>query len=104
MIPFTQFMRPDSRQVGQFFDPEDEEVDTLAQELVDAGCRFEAEMLYPMPMVHLECVNYNVDEDNELFSLAQDLVPNGPEICTAIVSLVQVAHKRMFGESHPWYT
>jgi len=96
LIPFTQYLRPNGRktdaniQVGQA-------TGDMAKKLINAGAKFEVEEL-GTGLVSLECINTNVDEDDYMFCLSGQLVPNGPGMKEAVAELVLEAYKRMFGE------
>lgn len=79
-IPFTQFLRPDGRQKGVFFECDDPKVLEKALVIIKRGLRFECEELMN-GMVSMTISNQ--DED-----LAFQLVPNGPQVPEAVKALV----------------
>lgn len=85
-IHFTQFLRPNGRQVQKEIDMP-QEVEELAQILIKAGCRFEIEEL-STGMINMECM---VDD----VCVAGELSPNGPEVPKAVESLVRKAYARL---------
>lgn len=94
LIPFTQYLRPNGRKKNISIEV-DQATGDMAKELINAGARFEVEELRT-GLVSLECINTNVDEDDYMFCLSSQLVPNGPGMKEAVAELVSEAHKRMF--------
>lgn len=95
LIPFTQYLRPDGRQKDVSIDI-NYAAGNKAKELIDAGAKFEAEVLRT-GVVSFECINYNVDEDDLMFCLSNRLVPNGPRVKEVVMELVNEAYESMFG-------
>jgi len=85
-IPFTQFLRPDGRRVPVEIDVSDE-VESLAEILVKAGCRFEIEEL-STGMVNMECMLAEC-------CICGELCPNGPQVPGAVEKLVRTAYRRL---------
>ena len=96
MIQFTQYLRPNGRTQTIYIEM-DEETESKAAELIGSGAVFEAEVL-PGSIVSLECLDTAVDGNDSQFSLAIQLVKNGPMVVDAVKTLVADAYKRMFGE------
>lgn len=88
IIPFTQYLMPDGRAKEVSFECEEYQ-DSLVQDLVNAGCRFEVEML-STGEVSLT-VEYE-DPNGENITLAHEICPNGPEVGIAIEQLIHGAH------------
>jgi hypothetical protein len=85
-IQFTQFLRPDGRRAPVEIDMS-EEVESLADTLVKAGCRFEIEEL-TTGMVNMECMlGYEC--------ICGELCPNGPAVPNKVESLVRKAYERL---------
>lgn len=83
MIPFTQYLRPAGRtRVVRIDRPA--EVEATAHRLIDAGVRFEAEVL-TTGEVSLTA------EDRDGEQLAIEVVPNGPGVSEAVDRLVAAA-------------
>lgn len=85
-IPFTQYLRPDGRQVETEALTRDVEVFNMAQHILSAGGRFEAEIVGEPALVFLECL---IDDDDEPRCLSNQLIPNGPEVLMAVDTLVR---------------
>jgi hypothetical protein len=83
-IPFTQYILPHGRRRSIEFEAANENVERIAHELIERGCRFEAEIL-STGMVSLTC------EYPDL-TLGIELSPNGPPIVAAVERLVKNAH------------
>lgn len=96
LIPFTQYLRPHGRKININIDI-DFTTGEMAKKLISAGAIFEIEVL-STGLASLECINTNVDEDDLMFCLSGQLVPNEQDVKEAVVKLVQDAHRRMFGE------
>lgn len=81
-IPFTQYLLPDGRKRETGIDRPDE-VAAKAQRIIDAGHRFEAEVLTTGD-VSLTIHNIADEED-----VAIKVVPNGPGVGEAVDELVK---------------
>lgn len=80
---FTQYLLPDGRKKPmEIFMPD--EVEEIASQLTQKGYEFEAEIL-TTGEVSLECV-YGEGE-----SAAIEIVPNGPDVISAVEKLVRDA-------------
>jgi len=95
LIPFIQYLRPNGHKTNISIKV-DQITGDMAKKLINVGARFEVEEL-STGMVSLEVINTNVDEDDLMFCLSGQLVPNGPGMKKAVVELVKQAHMRMFG-------
>ncbi len=89
-ITFTQFMRPDGRQVEREFACH-ETLEVRAKALIDKGLRFECEVLMD-GTVSLTCEGSNSDEDGPV---AIELCKNGPDVPEAITKLVTDAEQSL---------
>ena len=87
MIQFTQYLRPDGRKTQVTTDPKDPEIQRMADEVIDAGGRFEIEILLN------GMVSMTVAHDEE--DIAIEICVNGPEIHKALHALVRNAHKEI---------
>lgn len=96
LIPFTQYLHPHGRKTDVSIEV-DQATGEIAKELISVGARFEVELL-STGMVSLECINTSADEDDSMFYLSGQLVPNEAGVKVAVVELILEAHKRMFGE------
>lgn len=89
MIPFTQYLRPDGQKRAVEIE-RGAETEAVAKRFIDAGGRFELEMLGDMKTVSLTACRI---VDNEPQDIACELCENGPEIPSAVDHLVAaVAH------------
>lgn len=88
MIRFTQFLRPDGRQVETTID-RPPEIEAMASAVVAQGVRLEIEVLRTGE-VSLEAVDLELED-----SLACELCDNGPEVPEAVDRLVREAHRRL---------
>lgn len=86
-VPFTQFLRPDGRQIGVWID-RSPEVAEIARALAADGVRFEVEHLMTGE-ASFEAVRDG--SDGEPDSLASEIVPNGPGVPEAVDRLVREA-------------
>lgn len=84
-IPFTQFIRPSGRPQPVTVD-RPAEIEAMAQELIEAGYRFEIEVL-TTGHINMDCVRPGADEP-----LAGELSRNGPEVLEAVDRMVTAAH------------
>jgi hypothetical protein len=87
-MKFTQFLRPDGRKQEVFID-RSPEIEAMALECVQAGVRFEAEVL-TTGEVSLTAQDDELDEP-----LAHEIVPNGPGVPEAVDRLVRATHKHV---------
>ena len=85
-IPFTQYMMPDGRRVPVTIE-RPAEVAALAQQFIDAGGRFECEML-STGEISLTAVG---EIDGEEQDIAIELCGNGPDVPLAVDRLVRAA-------------
>lgn len=84
-IPFTQFMPPfGEKKPTSITRPPD--IEAAAMKLIDAGCRFEAEVLRTGE-VSFEVVGPE-DDHGDPRSLAMEVVSNGPDVLSAVDRLV----------------
>jgi hypothetical protein len=88
-IKFTQFLRPDGKQVPTEIDMPDE-VEKMAHELILAGCRFEIEEL-STGVIHMDCTMRGGEGP-----LALELCDNGPPVLEAVERLVRESHSLIF--------
>jgi hypothetical protein len=89
-IPFTQYLRPDGRTRDEWIDGRPPEIEQLAQQFIAAGGKFEAEVL-TTGYVSLTAV---FEMNDEMEDIAIRVVPNGPEVLTAVDELVREAVER----------
>lgn len=88
-IPFTQFHLPNGRRTEELFLCENKETAELAKKIIDAGGRFEAEVLRTG---HVSLtVTYDVDVEDGRQDIAIKVVENGPSVATAIDELAKDA-------------
>jgi flagellar motor protein MotB len=80
---FTQFMFPNGERRDRDIDMDDA-TEKVAEELGQAGWRFEIECFPDTQLVHGDCCN----EDGQLASF---VVPNGPQVPVAIAEMVTAA-------------
>lgn len=90
-IPFIQYMRPDGRPV-QVTTESSDEVTALADELIDAGSRFECEVL---TTGHVSFTIERDDAEGEVELLAIEVVPNDADIPEAVGRLVRTAARKV---------
>lgn len=81
-IPFTQYMRPNGRKVPQQF-PCDQETYDKAQQLLELGLRFEAEVL-----MNDMCSFTIFDPMSDIGDVAIKLCMNGPKVPETVKALV----------------
>lgn len=81
MIPFTQYLRPDGR-IRETGISRPADVEAKAQEILNAGYRFECEELHTKD-VSLTIFDPEAEED-----VAIELVPNGPAVPAAVDKLI----------------
>ena len=81
-ISFTQYMRPDGRPVPVEIDRPDE-IAAKAEQIVDAGYRFELEHLQTG---HASLTIFDPDKEEDV---AIRVVPNGPEVIDAVDEMIQ---------------
>ena len=87
MIPFTQFKLPDGHQVEVSIE-RPQPVEQAAKALIEAGCRFEIEVLMTGE------INMEVQNGDRL--LAGELCANGPTVPEAVDRMVTNAFKIQF--------
>ena len=91
MIPFTQYMLPDGRKKDTGIE-RPAAIEALASKIIEAGFRFEAEVL-GTGSVSLTIVGQN--EEGEEDDLDIEVVENGPEVREAIDRMImRFASKR----------
>ena len=88
-IQFTQFLLPAGRQRKIEID-RPVEIEALATELVEAGNRFEIEMLNDYKTISMTIEDD--DEDGENIVRGMEIVENGPDVLNAIDKMVRAAH------------
>lgn len=88
-IQFTQYMRPDGRQLPVSID-RSERIERLAAEIQSAGYRFECEHLMTGD-VSLTIASANDDVDIEIAA-------NGPDVPHAVDRLVERFHSALLAE------
>jgi hypothetical protein len=81
-IPFLQYLRPSGRPNMGFFD-RSEQIEQLAQSIIDLGYRFTAEML---TTGEISLAVEGPDGD-----IACRIAPNGPAVLAAVDDLVRAA-------------
>jgi len=90
---FTQFMRPNGRRVQRTVD-RPEEIESLADDCVKRGVRFECEVLNGGQV----SFTAELDDDpihGEVTVLGHELVKNGPGVLDAVDRLVRIASQRL---------
>lgn len=88
-IPFTQYLMPDGRTRPVFWECTSHEQEVKAVALLEAGAKFEAEMLQTRDIsltVELE------DNEGEMQTLAHEICPNDERVIEAVARLVERAH------------
>jgi hypothetical protein len=85
-IPFTQYMRPDGRQVPVSID-RPEGISTKAAAIIERGFRFEVE--------HLTTGQASLSIAGEDGDIDIEVVPNGPEVPLAVDRLVERQFARL---------
>ena len=88
---FTQFMMPDGQQRRQHI-VRPTEIAEKARAVEDHGGRFEMEMLSDYTTVSLACT---WEQDGEVADRVSVLCPNGPEVESAVDSIVRQAHEKL---------
>ena len=85
LVPFTQYLRPDGRKVDEAIEM-DGATCTKAQLIIDAGYRFEAEVLMN-GVCSFTIVGYDprIEEESDV---AIKLCPNGPKVPEAVKDLI----------------
>lgn len=100
-IPFTQYLMPDGRTtIIHIVDPKEIDPTTWsnccasAQKIIDAGYRFEIEMLSDYSTISMTVTGYDpqIDEDNDI---AHRLCANGPDVSFEVVALVDSAFRTL---------
>lgn len=87
-VAFTQYLRPHGERRPVLID-RSPDIATVAAGLVTAGCRFDIEVL---TTGHVSMTIEQDDAEGETHVLAQRVVPNGPEVPTAVDELVMEAN------------
>ena len=80
LIPFTQYMLPNGRQVATFFECE-KGLDSKVREILDAGFRFTCEILSTGKIA------VYISDEEEGFAL--EVCANGPEIGRMIKGMIE---------------
>jgi hypothetical protein len=91
-IKFTQFLRPNGKPVPTEIEMP-ENIEKMAHELINAGCRFEIEEL-GTGVIHMDCTMKGSEGP-----LALELCENGPPIVEAVERLVKDSHSLVFPEA-----
>ncbi len=86
-IPFTQYILPNGRRRDETID-RPAEIEALADRIIQAGGRFECEMLTDLKTVSLTVVHKIGGEEGDI---AIVLCKNGPDIPDAVDRLVRQA-------------
>jgi len=86
-IPFTQYILPDGRR--EHVEISRPEVAPLADRFIEAGGKFECEMLNDYKTISLTAAFETGDAGWQ--DIAIKLVPNGPEVPHAVSALVEAA-------------
>lgn len=86
MIPFTQYLLPDGRKKSVSIERPDE-IETRARRLIDAGYRFECEVLTTGD------ISLTVVDPYDEGDIAIEVVSNGPEVPVAVDRLVGLAEQ-----------
>ena len=94
LIPFTQYLLPNGRTRTVNWECTSHEQEIKAQSLLDAGAKFECEMLQT-GQVSLTCELK--DNTGEMQTLAHEICANDPEVVKAVAHLVESAHEKMLG-------
>lgn len=93
MIEFTQYLKPDGRR-SRIEIPRPEEIEAMAEDLLESGFVFEAEVLNDDRTISLTVSDPFKEED-----VAIVVVENGPKVPAAVDELVRDAHRKwMAGE------
>lgn len=85
-IPFTQYLMPDGCKRGISIEMPSE-VEVKAQKILEAGYRFECEMLSDYKSVSFTITAPYGDEGSPI-DIAYKLAPNGPEVPKAVEALI----------------
>lgn len=88
MIPFTQYLRPDGRKKETGIE-RPEEVEALAHSFIEAGGKFEAEVLSDGQVSLTACQEI----DGEWQDVAIEICANGPGLPETVDRLVHSLHK-----------
>ena len=84
-IPFTQYLMPHGETKDIHLDCA-EDLESVAQELIKRGCRFEVEVL-STGAVSVTCEDYS-DDPNDPETLAIEIVANGPHMLGAVDKII----------------
>ncbi len=91
-IPFTQFLLPDGRQRPVMWECTSHEQEVKARALMDAGARFECEVLQTGAVsLTVEIV----DNDGEDQTLGHEICPNDEKVIQSVAKLVERAHEAL---------
>jgi len=91
-IPFTQYVLPNGRKEPTSIETS-KEVDKIAHDLIDAGCRFDIEILRT-GQVSMTCEREPENEEDDGI-LSMEICENGPKIINAVTKLVNNASKSL---------
>lgn len=86
-LEFTQYLQPDGRK-KQVVTMVSEEIHIMAEAIIEAGNRFECEVL------RTSQVSLTITND-EFGDVAFEVVPNGPAVPEAIERMIRRYHARM---------
>lgn len=89
-IPFTQYLLPHGRTKEIQSMPVDARHYSMAMEIIDAGGRFEVEVLPELKTVSMT-VAYSIN--NDMQDIAGECAANGPELKSALIDLIETAYK-----------
>lgn len=89
MIPFTQYVRPHGRKRDEAIE-RSPEIEALAQQFIDDGGWFEAEVLIDGRVSLTACAIVDDEPDD----IDIEVIPNGPGVGEAVDRLVQRVAKQ----------
>lgn len=89
-IPFTQYLMPDGRKHSVSID-RPEEIEKMAQDIVNKGHRFECEMLSDYETCSFTISAIDPDEPDVAITIAK----NGPDVPVKIDEMITKFHKEM---------
>lgn len=95
-IPFTQYLLPDGRTRPIRWECTSHEQEVKARSLLDAGARFEAEMLQTG---QISLTVEMVGNDGEPHTMAHEICTNDPAVIEAVARLVENAHEAFINQS-----
>lgn len=97
-IPFTQYLLPDGRQRPVRWECTSHEQEVKARALLDAGARFECEMLQTG---QVSLTVEMLGNDHEPHTMAHEICDNDPQVVQAVARLVESAHETFINQSNP---